>query len=390
MFAYAQRMCSSLILQISCLVYCTVIIESDENQKYRFYDNIDPENCPTSVIIKGFRIVQSKGHDLEDYIDPESGLLDRLCSHRIIGNSEINLLKKIAPYQLRNGELLRRIEINMDSISKQFIKALCEDEQDHIAKFIVTAGCETDSDERLLPRELRKGTDDNMFCLEKLIDTEKRDLLHHLVRAKCITARHRDRVIHSKPEDKAYELLIILQRRRYKDFFNFIECLRKTMQRNIVKILENGGVTEIKIKLLQERGDKMNIEAELINKLTGYVDDDNESELSGEQRKLINELLAELEKEGIYFIGTVSYNTTSNRGFSMFFQSDRDDTIPVFKGSLKDSLEKLFRFLLKIPDSCPPLVKKVTTGMHSNKHHVTAETEQISGKYRRIKFYQSK
>ena len=46
--------------------------------------------------------------------------------------------------------------MNIDSISKQFIEALCEDEQDHIAKFIVTAGCETDSDERLLPRGLRK------------------------------------------------------------------------------------------------------------------------------------------------------------------------------------------------------------------------------------------
>ena len=112
---------------------------------------------------------------------------------------------------------------NINSTSKQFIEALRQDEQDHIAKFIVTAGCETKSDERLLPRELRGIIDDNMFCLEKLIDTEKRDLLHQLVQEKCITSRHRDRVIKSKPEDRAYELLIILKRRRYKDYYQLHE-----------------------------------------------------------------------------------------------------------------------------------------------------------------------
>ena len=149
--------------------------------------------------------------DLEDYIDPENGFLNRFCNHGIIDNYEIIVLEQKTPYQELNGALLRTIEMNIDSASKQFISALCEDEQDHIAKFIVTAGCKTDSEERLLPRELRDAIDDNMFCLKELINTEKQDLLMKLVAAKCISKRHRDRVMNFKPgEEKAYQLLIII------------------------------------------------------------------------------------------------------------------------------------------------------------------------------------
>ena len=323
--------------------------------------------------------IQSKGSDLEDYIDPENGLLNRLYNQRIIDDSEVDILQKITPYQTLNGELLRRIDIKINSISKQFMQALCQDDQDHIAKFIVTAGCETISNERLLPRELRKIIDNNMFCLKKLVDTEKLDFLMKLVAADCIRARHRDRVIHSKPEDKAYELLIILQRRRYKDFLNFMECLRKTMQNNIAKILEKGGVTEIKVQLLQERGDKRNIEAELIKKLTGYVGEDNASVLSEDQKTIVDELLAKLAENGICFIGTC-LDTTSEGGLSMFFQAEKDDPCLFLKsgsesGSLKAMLETWFRFLLELPDSRHPLGIQVTTGKHSSIHHMATRTE---------------
>ena len=341
------------------------------------YDSLDLQTCNPSDIIQGFEGVKSNGKELEDYIDPENGLLTSLGRRRIIEDSEIDDLEKIVPYQTRNEKLLRKITLKMNTNSKQFIEALCEDEQDHIAKFIVTAGCKTDSDERLLPRELRKVIDDNMFCLEKLIDTEKRDLELKLVTANCITSRHRERLIHFKPEDKAHELLIILQRRRYKDFFSFMECLRKTMQNNIVKILEKGGVTEIQVQL-ERRSDWRTIELELIKKLTGLVNEDNESELSVDQRKIVDEILAELAKQDIYFIGTCP--RTSNTGsISVFLQSEKDDPSSVLTSrcepeSLKTTLQKLFQSLL--PDK-PPLVKKVTTGEHSIRHPVI---EQNKGK----------
>ena len=266
---------------------------------------------------------------------------------------------------------------------RQFIEALCQDEQDHIAKFIVTAGCETDSDERLLPRELREVIDKNMFCLGKLIDTEKLDFLMKLVTAKCIRARHRDKVKNCDQDDKAYELCKIIQRRRYKDFVNFMDCLRKSMQKNIAKILEKGGVTEIKVELFKEQNNKRGIEAELIRKLTGYIDEDKASDLSEYQIKIVNEILAELAENDIEFIGTCT--GTGKGSMSMFLQGRQDDPLPVLNdgcksGALKVTLEELFRSLLEIKDSWPPLVKDVTTGQHSNKHHMTRNTEQNSSK----------
>ena len=202
--------------------------------------NIDLKNCPPSdIIIKGFNEVKD-GQDLEDYIDPENGLLSQLQKNSIIDDSEIETLKLLTPYQTLNEELLRKIKRNIKSICQQFIRALCQDEQAHIAEFIISGGCNTDSDNRLLPRDLRDVIDDNMICLKGLIDTEKHDFLLILVREKCITKRHRDRVFRTKPEERAYELLIILQRRRHRDFVIFMDCLRKTMQNNIIKVLEKG------------------------------------------------------------------------------------------------------------------------------------------------------
>ena len=317
--------------------------------------------------------------DLENSIDSENGLLDRLGDHGIIDNDEINRLEGIKENRSRNSNILRKLKGNINSVSVQFIKALCDDKQDHIGKFIVTSGCETDSDERLLPRELREVIDDNMFCLEKLIDTEKRDLLHQLVRSKCITSRHRDRVIRSKPEIKAYELLIIIQRRRYRDFRKFMECQKK----NIVDILEKGGVTEIKIQFQGEQGNNRKLVADLIKKLRGYVGEDDESDLDGNQKRMIIEFLAELAENGICFIGIRPETTSSDSDLCMFLQGEKEDSFQVLKegcesGVLKVKLEALIRSL--IPDRLLPLVKEVRTGKHSNKHHVTIQTDLSSGK----------
>ena len=327
----------------------------------------------------GFEKVKSKGDELKDYIDPENGFLYRLKLHGIINKKEFDDLKNITPYQSLNERLIIAIEKKIKSQSEQFIKALCEDEQDHIAKFIVTAGCSTDSDERLLPREFRKVIDKNMFCLKVLIDTERQDLLMKLVAANCIREIHRDRVMNFKPdEERAYQLLIIIQRRRFKDFFNFMECLRKTMQTNIVKVLEKGRVSEIKVQLLKNRHDERNIAAELVRKLTGcIIDEGNESNLSEDQKKIVNEILAELKENDIHFVGTCAVPSNSD-SLPMFFQSKAKNSFlknGCESGTLKNTLEKLFRTLL--PEREPPLVKEATMGQQSDNHHLN--TEQNSG-----------
>ena len=211
---------------------------------------------------------------------------------------------------------------------------------------------------------MRQAIDDQMYCLEKLIDTEKRNLLYELVREKCIRTIHREKVMNfKKEEEKAYQLLIIIQRRRYKDFCTFMGCLRKTLHSNIVKILEKGGVTEVKVQLLQNRIGERNIEAELIRLLKCCVDESNDS---GDAKKIV-ELLAELRKKDIHFLGT------SNSGLSIFFQSETNDPLQAMGSdgeseSMQQKLEKCLRSLLKIPDSWPPLVKEVTIGQPSRKH----------------------
>ena len=336
----------------------TVFIKSEN------YEKILLANCQSSDIIKGFEAVSKI--DLENCIDSENGLLDRFGDQRIFGNDEINRLEEIKEYRSRNRIILRKLKDNIHTSSKQFINALCEDEQDHIAKLIVTGGCDTDSDKRLLPRELRKVIDENMFCLRRLIDTEKLELLDRLVAANCITAPHRDRVIHFERDMKAYNLLVILYRRRYRDFFTFV----KYQKTNIANILKTGGVTEIKIQIREEQSDKRKTVAELITKLRGHVDEDSDSDLNEDQRKMIIKFLAELAENGICFIGICPETTPSDSDLSMFFQGEKEDPFQVLKescdsGALKDKLEELIRSLL--PDRFPPLVKEVKTGEHSGK-----------------------
>ena len=92
-----------------------------------------------------------------------------------------------------------------------------------------------------------------------------------------------------------------------------------------------------------------------------------------------------LAENDIYFIGTCTrhfeeyclYDLTGwKRGFAYSVAERHCES-----GSLKDTLEEFVRSLFKIPEDSSPLVKMVTTGNHSNKHHVTTTTEQNSGEW---------
>ena len=98
---------------------------------------------------------------------------------------------------------------------------------------------------------------------------------------------------------------------------------------------------------------------------------------------MVIEFLLELAENGICFIGICPETTSPDSDMSMFFQGEKDDPFQVLKkgcesGALKDKLDVSIRSL--IPDRLPPLVKEVKTGEHSNKHHVTIQTEHSSGK----------
>ena len=142
-------------------------------------------------------------------------------------------------------------------------------------------------------------------------------------------------------------------------------------------------MTEIKIHFQEDQGDNSKIVAELIKKLRGYVDENKANDLDEDQTKTVIDFLGELAENGICFIGICPETTPSDSGLAMFFQGEKDDRFQVLEkscesGALKDKLEALIQSL--IPDRLPPLVKEVKTGKHSNKHHVTIQTENCSGK----------
>ena len=170
---------------------------------------------------------------------------------------------------------------------------------------------------------------------------------------------------------------------------------------------EKGGVTQITIHLLHGRDDKQNIEAELIKKLTGYVDKENKSDLNEDQRHFIDELKA----NNIYFIGSCmgeprfeEPSESSKNGYSsvneessvrdrstpplnsptvgacdsskspsvvLFFQSETNEPFKDVKsfcdsGLMRNMLEQISRCLLQIPKRSPPLIKDVTIGHQSS------------------------
>ena len=93
------------------------------------------------------------------------------------------------------------------------LKALIENEQTHIAKYIVSSGKDTKSVDRVLTERERKAINDNMFCLEKLVRPNIDTFLYELVEVRCITENHRNWVLESTEAKKhVNELFDILKR----------------------------------------------------------------------------------------------------------------------------------------------------------------------------------
>ena len=296
-----------------------------------------------------------------DSMDPENGLLDCLAENDVINDAIIEELNRKAAYRDLNSNLFsKHIAPKIEFCCIKFLKALIKNEQEHIVKFIVSSVADVGWKDRLLTNDERDIIENNTFCLMNLINPFIFNFLGLLTQSKCITRRHKDKVVTWYDQYKnVQELLKIMQRRTYKDFANFRLCLSKTMQNKIIEILDKGGVVEVSVKLLK-RPDKKLIESKLVEILTGYVDESKSSSLTEEQRIFIGNILKELEDAGIHFIGNCSMHS-----MALYFQYDTDEALQVLKsfcgtGILKESLETLYCFICGFPESSPCLLREIT------------------------------
>ena len=264
--------------------------------------------------------------------------------------------------ELNEELLLKYINPKFESCCLMFCEALKENDQQHIVKYIMSAGQDSDSEDRVLDRDEITLIDNNMFCLVNLIDPYRRNFLNRLVAKKCITIRQKEKLEKFlEASKKVEELLKIIKRRRYIDFRNFKICMHDTMQHKLADILEKGGIVTVRVKL-NKRNDIKVIESKLIDLVTGYVDETDEIDktLTSEQVAFIKELLRDLEEFDIQLIGNSAW-----RSIAVFFQCMTEHSFETFKqlytsGKLKDILERLFRCLLKFQESQPELIEEVS------------------------------
>ena len=344
--------------------------------------NLDnPTLTDIAKYIKGFEKVRTK---LDGYIDPLNRLPFCFVDKEIMTYEEAEKIELSKPETIeivaKMNECLKKDPKNCLPI----LKALIENDQTHIAKFIVSSGMNTGSSDRVLQQVEKEAIDGNMFCLEKLVRPRVNDFLVLLVELKCITANHKNWIIVWEKEKKdVYQLFEILKRRSFRHFTDFLSCLQGTGHAIIVDVLNKGGVVEITnhLKGIEHRSDRKTIEKGIIAQLCGYKDSQHENKLNDEQQVFIEKLFNHLnQKENkIKFIGC--YTTKS---IALYFQCGTDvsqEWLVKFceNGQMKEELKTLFQLLQPALNSYPNFDLHVSMTNSSKIHSFDTAIRYKSG-----------
>ena len=345
----------------------------------------DPDNDeinldhPTKTDIdkynKGFAKVLGKP---EGYIDPYNKLPFCFLEYEIMTFEEAERIERSKPQTTleivaKMNEYLRKDSQNCLPL----LKALIENDQMHIAKFIVNSGMNNRSPDRVLEKEEKEAIDQNMFCLEKLVSPHVNVFLVMLVGRKCITANHKEWIIGYKTENKdVYQLFEILKRRSFKHFSDFNNCLEAIGHKKIADVLRTGGVVEIinHLKGIESRPDRETIEKRIIAQLCGCIDTPNDNTLNEEQKSFIDKLITFLNDHQIKFIAC--YPTNS---IALYFQcgtrvSQQWLVNYCEHGGLRKELRTLFRKLQPELNSVSNFDIDVCKGRTSNIHSIDTMT----------------
>ena len=290
---------------------------------------------------------------LDGYIDLLNKLSICFFQYGILTFEEAEKIEQSKSDPLASLQIVSKMNEYLTEDSRNCIpmlKALIENDQTHIAKFIVTSGKNTRSPDRVLRKDEIDAIDGNMFCLDKLVWPRANHFLVMLVEVKCITANHKNWIIHcAKKKKDVYQLFEILKRRSFTHYTDFVSCLQMTGHTIILDVLKKGGVVEITnhLKGFKNRSDRKTIEKGIISQLCGYIYNKHKNILTEEMQSFIDRLINLLNKKKNKIKFIACYPTHS---VCLYFQCETDVSqewlVDFCKyGGLKEELKSLFQLL---------------------------------------------
>ena len=231
-------------------------------------------------------------------------MLDQLYEEGVLRHETREYLSSCSNPEECCGKLLDHL-LGKDDIEKSLavFKEILQKDHPWIYYNMIWRGSSdvSDPNNRPLSEDERRRIIFNNRCLIKLIDPYKHEFLSDLVEKDCITFRHFRKLTSMSEVDKSEmisELFTILLRRSFAHFQLFIQCLKFTLQHNLVQILESNGI----VLIMQVNLENKNLEKQIADTLTGKVRTDNLN-LGVKDKKLIEDTLKSLEEKELVIVG---------------------------------------------------------------------------------------
>ena len=335
---------------------------------------------------------------LDEYIDPLNKLPVYFKKYGIMTRAEADKFDCTEPLATR--ELLKKMMEFLEKDSKNcvpILKALNEDDQMHIAKFIASSGKNTRSPDRVLTKEQKVDIDQNMFCLDKFIRPHVNDYVVRLAGQKCITDLHKQWIFKwRKQHGDVYQLFEIMKRRSFKHLIIFYDLLLEKGHKITAEILAKGGISEIISSMegiehfFSDRKKKI-FERRIIEKLRVYVNEDNGNKLYGKYKSIIDAFITSLNERDkrIRLFGCFLTNS-----IALYFQCETIESQEWLEnfcknGGLKSRLEALYRTLQPALDRFQNFYIEVSMTNFSKIHSMDIQNQYNSGNNFTNTMYQS-
>jgi len=205
-----------------------------------------------------YQILNTRKHDLCEFIDTENKLIPKLICTKVIRPTDADYVKSMSGDDEKAQKLIEILSKKSDDAFNGFIDALNETEQSHVT-YLLT-GVQNNPDKLPMSDEHRCRLTDKIDELCQFIDPEN-GLLHKLVAAKVIGFKQAE-TIHSVSSfsEKVRKLIQLLIRKSDDAFGKFICELNRTQQSHVTYILTGEGSSiplkdEYREKLRTKRDD---------------------------------------------------------------------------------------------------------------------------------------